>query len=60
MYRAHSILQDRFEEGATGWERTLARTHPPFELRLERLEPETAGRQDELPPQQQTAAFRPE
>jgi Zn-dependent protease with chaperone function len=60
MYRAHSILQDRFEEGANGWERTLARTHPPFELRLERLEPETARQTGELPPNPQPATFRPE
>jgi Zn-dependent protease with chaperone function len=28
-----------FEQGNTGWERRLARTHPPMELRIEALQP---------------------
>lgn len=42
LHRALSFLGE-LEPGRSGWDRALADTHPPLELRLEALEPEAGG-----------------
>jgi Zn-dependent protease with chaperone function len=38
LHRALSLLGE-LEPGQSGWDRVIAATHPPLELRLEALEP---------------------
>ncbi|RNL80727.1 peptidase M48 family protein [Halostreptopolyspora alba] len=38
LHRALSVLRAGFDGARTGWDQTILATHPPLELRLERLE----------------------
>jgi Zn-dependent protease with chaperone function len=48
LYRALASLRASFDGARSGWEASMLATHPPTELRLERLE--APGRGDPLPP----------
>jgi Zn-dependent protease with chaperone function len=48
LYRALAQLRASFDGARSGWEASMLATHPPTELRLERLE--APGRGDPLPP----------
>ncbi|WP_306366643.1 M48 family metalloprotease [Nocardiopsis sp. CC223A] len=47
LHRALSRLRQTFDGARTGWDATMLATHPPTELRLERLE--RPGREHPLP-----------